>query len=248
MKTILSVNKVTKQYRSNELILKEVSLEIEEGSFTVIIGPSGSGKSTLLNIMSGLQKPSRGSVFFGDSDITRFNEHELANFRRLDIGQIFQQYLLLSHLTAEENIRLGVPGSGGAFSVQELAELLDIADVLDQYPGQLSGGQQQRVAIARALIKKPRMLFCDEATGALDEKNSRKVISLLHQICAKYGVTVLFITHNNEIASTADRVITIKDGGSERYSSQESNPRGPNKLGLAQDRLMGNGAELVCTI
>ncbi|MEK4879397.1 MULTISPECIES: ABC transporter ATP-binding protein [Paenibacillus] len=213
MKTILSVNKVTKQYRSNELILKEVSLEIEEGSFTVIIGPSGSGKSTLLNIMSGLQKPSRGSVFFGDSDITRFNEHELANFRRLDIGQIFQQYLLLSHLTAEENIRLGVPGSGGAFSVQELAELLDIADVLDQYPGQLSGGQQQRVAIARALIKKPRMLFCDEATGALDEKNSRKVISLLHQICAKYGVTVLFITHNNEIASTADRVITIKDGG-----------------------------------
>ncbi|AWV33459.1 ABC transporter ATP-binding protein [Paenibacillus odorifer] len=212
MKTILSVNKVTKQYRSNELILKEVSLEIEEGSFTVIIGPSGSGKSTLLNIMSGLQKPSRGSVFFGDSDITRFNEHELADFRRLDIGQIFQQYLLLSHLTAEENIRLGVPGSGGAFSVQELAELLDIADVLDQYPGQLSGGQQQRVAIARALIKKPRMLFCDEATGALDEKNSRKVISLLHQICAKYGVTVLFITHNNEIASTADRVITIKDG------------------------------------
>ncbi|MEK3867172.1 ABC transporter ATP-binding protein [Paenibacillus sp. FSL H7-0716] len=212
MKTILSVNKVTKQYRSNELILKEVSMEIEEGSFTVIIGPSGSGKSTLLNIMSGLQKPSRGSVFFGDSDITRFNEHELADFRRLDIGQIFQQYLLLSHLTAEENIRLGVPGSGGAFSVQELAELLDIADVLDQYPGQLSGGQQQRVAIARALIKKPRMLFCDEATGALDEKNSRKVISLLHQICAKYGVTVLFITHNNEIASTADRVITIKDG------------------------------------
>ncbi|WP_438498090.1 ABC transporter ATP-binding protein [Paenibacillus sp. IHBB 3054] len=212
MKTILTVNEVTKQYRNNELILKEVSLEIEEGSFTVIIGPSGSGKSTLLNIMSGLQKPSSGSVFFGDKDITQFIEHELADFRRQDIGQIFQQYLLLSHLTAEENIRIGAPATGGAYSVQELAEMLDISGVLDQYPGELSGGQQQRVAIARALIKKPRLLFCDEVTGALDETNSRKVISLLHQICVEYGVTVLFITHNYEIARTADRVITIKDG------------------------------------
>ncbi|MEK4064665.1 MULTISPECIES: ABC transporter ATP-binding protein [Paenibacillus] len=212
MKTILTVNEVTKQYRNNELVLKAISLEIEEGSFTVIIGPSGSGKSTLLNIMSGLQKPSSGSVFFGDKDITQFSEHELADFRRLDIGQIFQQYLLLSHLTAEENIRIGAPATGGAYSVQELAEILDISGVLDQYPGELSGGQQQRVAIARALIKKPRMLFCDEVTGALDETNSRKVISLLHQICVKYGVTVLFITHNYEIARTADRVITIKDG------------------------------------
>ncbi|ASA21439.1 ABC transporter ATP-binding protein [Paenibacillus donghaensis] len=212
MRAGLSVHKITKQYREQELVLKEVTLEVEEGSFTAIVGPSGSGKSTLLNIMSGLQKPSSGEVYINGNNITRFSEKEMANLRRRSLGQIFQGYYLMSHLTAEENIRMGLPVSGDSQTVQELAQLLDIEGILGQFPRQMSGGQQQRVAIARALIKKPQVLFCDEATGALDELNSKKVIALLHQVRLQYGVTVLFITHNPEIARTAQRVITMKDG------------------------------------
>ncbi len=212
MKIAISVQNVTKHFKKNEIILREISLDLAEGEFTAIIGPSGSGKSTLLNLMSGLLRPSNGHVFINNQDIAELNEDALADFRRLHLGHIFQHYHLLSHLTVRENIYIGLSGTSEHHTVEELAALLGIEGILNQFPGQLSGGQQQRVAIARALIKRPRILFCDEATGALDETNSKNVITLLHLARQQYGVTIVFITHNPEIAKTAQRVITIKNG------------------------------------
>lgn len=212
MSTILKAEAVNKNFDGREEVLKGISLEIEQESFTVICGASGSGKSTLLNVLSGLIKPSSGSVLCGDTEITALTERELADFKRRFSGNIFQNYLLLSNLTARENIETGLGPGSLPLSFDRLAHLLDIHDLLDKFPSQLSGGQQQRVAIARAVIKKPDILFCDEATGALDEANSKKVVALLHSLKSTFGITVLFVTHNFQIAETADRVITIKDG------------------------------------
>lgn len=209
---LLRAKDLTKIFRRNEKILKGVSLEIKEKSFTVMLGPSGSGKSTLLNILSGMLKPTEGQVWFEDKSITEMNEVEVARWKRESIGNIFQNYLLLDQLTVRENIEVGLKEEESGLPLEELARLLEIENLLDQFPAELSGGQQQRVAIARAVIKKPRLLFCDEATGALDEANSKKVVALLHQLREKYGITILFVTHNTQIAQTADRVITIKDG------------------------------------
>lgn len=209
---IISIEKVVMEYKKGEPILKKTSVDIEKGTFTAIVGPSGSGKSTLLNIMAGLLKPSEGKVLFDNKDITKFNDKKMSDYRRNRIGMVFQNYYLLSYLTIEENIKIGLSPNGNNFSVDELAKLLDISDILKSFPTNVSGGQQQRAAIARAVIKKPDVLFCDEATGALDEENSKKVISLLHHIQKNMGITVIFITHNHEIAKTADRIITIKNG------------------------------------
>ncbi|MNZ42206.1 Macrolide export ATP-binding/permease protein MacB [compost metagenome] len=212
MLTILSVDKVTKQFRKHEVVLKNVTLDIKEGTFTAMIGASGSGKSTLLNIMSGLLKPTSGSVLYKGKNLTMFDDNEIANFLRNEVGLIFQNYYLLSHLTVEENINIGISNTGRHYELNEISKVLGIENLLRHFPSELSGGQQQRVAIARAIMKKPSILYCDEATGALDEANSKKVISLLHRIRQQYGITIIFITHNHEIARTADRVITIKDG------------------------------------
>jgi putative ABC transport system ATP-binding protein len=210
--SIISVYKVILEYKKGESILKGVSVDIEKGTFNAIVGPSGSGKSTLLNIMSGLLKPTKGKVLFDNKDITKFSDKEISDLKRNRIGMVFQNYYLLSYLTIEENIKVGLSPNGDNFSVDELAKLLGIADILKAFPTNVSGGQQQRAAIARAVIKKPDVLFCDEATGALDEENSKKVISLLHHIQKSMGITVVFITHNHEIAKTAHRIITIKNG------------------------------------
>lgn len=211
MKQIIKLERISKKF-NNQVVLKELSLEIIEGNFTAIVGPSGSGKSTLLNIMSGLSKPSSGRVFFEEDEITKYNENKLADLRRIKFGQVFQNYFLLSHLTIEENIKIGLNPNGDNYSFEEIVETLDIKSVLKKFPSSISGGQQQRAGIARAIIKKPRVLFCDEATGALDEENSRMAISLIHNIKEKYGITVVFITHNHEIAKTAERIITVTNG------------------------------------
>ena len=181
-------------------------------SFTAILGPSGSGKSTFLNVISGLMKPSSGKVIYENQVISAYKESELADWKRNEVGHIFQNYLLLENLTVEENIRIGIKANGEGFSFDRLVKILELEDLVDKYPTQISGGQQQRVAIARAIIKCPKILFCDEATGALDEANSKKVVELLHKVKKELGVTILFTTHNLEIAKTADRVITIRDG------------------------------------
>lgn len=212
MSTILRAENITKIFNQNEQILKGVSLSLEDETFTAILGPSGSGKSTLLNIVSGMLKPTSGSVWYKEKDITKFTENELADWKRNEVSNIFQSYMLLSNLTAEENIKIGISPAREALPFDRLTRILQIENILNKFPSQLSGGQQQRVAIARAVIKKPSILFCDEATGALDEANSKQVVELLHNVKTTFGISILFITHNLEIAKTADRVITVKNG------------------------------------
>lgn len=193
MAPILKVSGVTKKFNENEIVLKGVNLEVTENSFTVILGPSGSGKSTLLNVMSGLLKPTTGEVLYKEMDIVQMSNKELADWKRNDISNVFQNYLLLPNLSVEENIAIGLPDKGNGLKVGEVAKLLGIDNLLLKFPSQLSGGQQQRVAIARAIIKNPAVLFCDEATGALDEENSKSVIRLLHKIHETYGTTILIV-------------------------------------------------------
>jgi len=208
---ILRAAEIQKNY-GPELVLKGISLEIEANTFTAILGPSGSGKSTLLNTLSGLSKPSSGQIYWRDTEVTGLSEPKLADLKQNCAGNVFQNYLLLNNLTVEENIKIGIPRKKESISFDRLVGILEIRDILKKFPAQLSGGQQQRAAIARAVIKCPDLLFCDEATGALDETNSKKVVSLLHGLKKTFGITILFTTHNRQIAETADRVLTMKDG------------------------------------
>lgn len=156
--------------------------------------------------------PDEGKVWFREKEVTGMSEKERAQWKRKSVGYVFQEYLLLNNLTVRENIEIGRCPGQEAFELGELVRILEIDGLLDKFPGQLSGGQKQRTAIARAVIKKPEILFCDEATGALDEANSKKVVELLYELKQQFGIAVLFVTHNSQIAQTADRVITIKDG------------------------------------
>lgn len=211
MAVLLQAQNITKSYDKEEVI-KGISLNIEENTFTAILGPSGSGKSTMLNVISGLMRPTSGTVKCNGKTVSEYSEAQLAEWKRNEVGHVFQNYLLLENLTVEENIRIGISKGKASFSFDRLVKILELGSQLKHFPAQLSGGQQQRAAIARAVIKCPKLLFCDEATGALDEKNSKKVIELLHTVKRELGVTILFTTHNQQIARTADRVITIKDG------------------------------------
>lgn len=221
MQVVMAAEGITKEF-GNEKVIKGISLKIHENTFTAILGPSGSGKSTLLNILSGLIRPTNGRVMFGDEVVTDYNEARLADWKRAEVGNVFQNYLLLNNLTAEENIKIGINPSGTPIAFDRLTRILQIDDILKKFPAQLSGGQQQRVAIARAVIKCPRLLFCDEATGSLDEANSKKVVELLHSIKSTFGTTILFTTHNAQIADTANRVLTIKDGLLHRDMTNET--------------------------
>jgi len=228
MNPILSAEQLTKNY-GRENIIKGITLALYEGTFTAVLGPSGSGKSTLLQILSGMVKPDAGTVKYGDKVITSLSQTALADWKRNHIGYVFQNYMLLSNLTAEENIKIGISPKTAPLAMDRLTHILEIDRLLDKFPAQLSGGQQQWVAIARAVIKGARLLFCDEATGSLDEENSKKVVGLLHQLKNDYGVTILFTTHNKQIAQTANRVITIKDGF--LYSDVENtNPISANDM------------------
>lgn len=208
---LLRAETVKKRFGKEE-ILKGISLDVKEKTFTVILGPSGSGKSTFLNTISGLMPPDEGKVWFREKEVTGMSKKERAQWKRKSVGYVFQEYLLLNNLTVRENIEIGRCPGQEAFELGELVRILEIDGLLDKFPGQLSGGQKQRTAIARAVIKKPEILFCDEATGALDEANSKKVVELLYELKQQFGIAVLFVTHNSQIAQTADRVITIKDG------------------------------------
>ncbi|MCB2340481.1 ABC transporter ATP-binding protein [Clostridium estertheticum] len=212
MEYILQVKNLLKMYDKTETALKNVSVNFARGTFTTIVGPSGSGKSTLLNIISGLLTPTAGAVIFKGIDITKYNSEKLAFYRRHNVSHIFQEYNLLDDLTVNENILLGMDDKSQRKYLDDLMKDLGISEFQDKFPSQLSGGEQQRVSIARAMIKNPELIFCDEATGALDEENSKKVVSLLCEIQKKYKTTVIFITHNQEIAKTSERIITMKNG------------------------------------
>lgn len=214
----IQVQDISKIYGAGEsqvTALNHASMTIHSGDFISIIGPSGSGKSTLLHIVSGLDKPTSGSVYYGDTDIHNGSDKQLSAFRRQKIGFIFQQFNLLPVLTARENIIMPLlldKKQPDEKYLKQLTELLGLEERLSHLPHELSGGQQQRVAIARALVSKPAIVLADEPTGNLDSKTSSDVLGLLKVTSQKFQQTLVMITHNNEIAQLADRIIRIEDG------------------------------------
>lgn len=192
-------------------VLKEISLEIQDGDFAVILGASGSGKSTLLNIMSGLEKPDSGSVVYDDTDITALSDKALTDFRKEKTGFIFQQYYLLPNMTVEKNVKMGADLAENK-NYKDIIEAVGLGDKLKKYPGELSGGEQQRVSVARALAKKPQVLFLDEPTGALDEKTGRQLLDYICSLKKQHNFTIVMVTHNSNIAEMADTVIKMNSG------------------------------------
>lgn len=192
-------------------VLKGISLEIQDGDFAVILGASGSGKSTFMSVMSGLERPDSGKVFHGDEEITSMTDKQLTQFRRREVGFIFQQYYLLSHLSVDKNVKMGADLSGNK-NYREIIERVGLADKLKSKPAELSGGEQQRVCIARALAKNPHVLFLDEPTGALDEATGRSVLDYITKLQRECGFTMIMVTHNLNIADMADTVIKMNSG------------------------------------
>ena len=201
---------IRKSYNGRE-VLKGIDLEIADQDYLVILGASGSGKSTLLNVLSGLEKPDSGHVYYGEEDLSQLTEAQLTAFRRAQIAFIFQQYFLLPNLTVEQNVKMGANLAGNQDYVHIL-EALGLGDKLQHYPSQLSGGEQQRVAIARALAKRPRVLFLDEPTGALDEATGRQILAYISSLQEELGFTLVMVTHNTNIAQMAKTVVHINSG------------------------------------
>ena len=192
-------------------VLRGIDLEIKDGDFTVILGPSGSGKSTLLNVISGLEKPDKGKVLYNDSDITKLNDKELTEFRKNNIGFIFQQYYLLQNLNVDKNVRMGADLISNK-DYKDIIKAVGLENKLNKYPSELSGGEQQRVAIARALSKKSKVLFLDEPTGALDEETGRSILDYIVKLQKEEKFTIIMITHNENIAEMANTIVRINSG------------------------------------
>ncbi|MDE6356387.1 MAG: ABC transporter ATP-binding protein [Clostridia bacterium] len=203
---------VKKSYKNGMVeVLKGISLKIADGEFAVITGASGSGKSTLMSVLSGLERCDGGKILFGEENITEMNEKQLTEFRRREVGFIFQQYYLLPHLSVDKNVRLGADLAGNK-NYREIIEKVGLAEKLSCKPSELSGGEQQRVCIARALAKNPRVLFLDEPTGALDEATGRNVLGYIADLQKERGFTMIMVTHNLNIAEMADAVIKMNSG------------------------------------
>lgn len=207
-----NVNKIYVTGEIETIALKNVDVEIKNGEFVVLLGPSGSGKSTMLNVCSGLDNPTSGIITIDDEVISDLNSKELTKFRRNNLGFIFQQYNLLQTLSVRENIEVGREVSLDPFSVEEIAEKVGLTPNIDKYPFQLSGGEQQRVSIARAVVKNPKIMFCDEPTGALDEENAKEILGVLQMLNQEFKTTVVLITHNPNISVMADKVIKLNSG------------------------------------
>lgn len=206
------VSKVYKNFSSVNHALDSVDLEIQEGEIVVILGPSGSGKSTMLNILSGIDNPTHGKVYYRENRIDKLKEKELTLYRKDNLGFIFQSYNLVPNLTVKENIELGRELSDNSLNLKDIVNVVGLDKHLNKYPYQLSGGQMQRVAIARALVKNPNVLFCDEPTGALDEETGKNVLKLLQDINKEYNTTMIIVTHNPSIALMANTVIKMNSG------------------------------------
>lgn len=220
---MIEVKEITKSYGSGESrfqVLKGISLTIEDGEFVVILGASGSGKSTFLNVISGLERPEGGRVLYGGKDITSLSDRELTEFRKENTGFIFQQYYLLQNMNVEKNVKMGADLAGNR-EYREVIRAVGLEKKLHKYPGELSGGEQQRVSVARALAKKPKYLFLDEPTGALDEQTGRQVLDYICRLQAEYGFTIIMVTHNLNIAEMAGTVIRMNSGKvAETYTNQ----------------------------
>ena len=210
---------VKKIYKSGEVeipALSGASFSVEKGEFTVIVGASGAGKTTILNILGGMDTLSSGHVVIDGNDISKYNKKELTTYRRYDVGFVFQFYNLVQNLTALENVELAVQICKEPLVPEEVLREVGLENRLKNFPSQLSGGEQQRVAIARALAKNPKLLLCDEPTGALDYNTGKAVLKILQDTCRKTGTTVIVITHNSALTAMADRVITVRSGKIEK--------------------------------
>lgn len=206
---------VYKRYRTGEIVTAAsdgINFTIEKGEFAIIVGPSGAGKTTVLNILGGMDTADEGQVLVDGNDIVQYTPKQLIGYRRHDIGFVFQFYNLVQNLTALENVELAAQICHDPIPAAEALEAVGLGHRLDNFPAQLSGGEQQRVAIARALAKNPKLLLCDEPTGALDYNTGKAVLKLLQDTCRNSGVTVIVITHNQAITAMADRIITVRSG------------------------------------
>ena len=211
---MLKIKDIIKSYGSGESrfqVLQGISLEIKDGDFVVILGVSGSGKSTFLNVISGLERPDSGGVFYDGTDITLLSDNELTAFRKENVGFIFQQYYLLPNMDVDRNVKMGADLADNK-DYREIIKAVGLGEKLHKYPSELSGGEQQRVSVARALAKKPRVLFLDEPTGALDEMTGREVLDYICRLKDQYGFTIVMVTHNLNIAEMAKTVIKMNSG------------------------------------
>ena len=215
MKDYVKLENVTKIYKMGEVEIRAadgISFSIEKGEFVVVVGPSGAGKTTVLNILGGMDTATSGQVLVDGSDVAKYNSRQLTGYRRDDIGFVFQFYNLVQNLTALENVELALQICKEPLDAAQVLKEVGLGERLNNFPAQLSGGEQQRVSIARALAKNPKLLLCDEPTGALDYNTGKSILKLLQDTCRKKGMTVIVITHNSAIAPMADRIIHIKNG------------------------------------
>ncbi|MCI6188934.1 MAG: ABC transporter ATP-binding protein [Clostridium sp.] len=215
MSEFIEFKDVKKVYKMGEVeieALSGVNFSIKKGEFVVIAGASGAGKSTILNILGGMDTPTSGEIFVDNSEISKYSQKELTTYRRYDIGFVFQFYNLVQNLTVVENVELATEICKNPLDIMETIEAVGLKDRKDNFPAQLSGGEQQRVAIARALAKNPKLLLCDEPTGALDYNTGKAVLKLLQDTCRKYKMTVIVITHNLALTPMGDKVIKVKNG------------------------------------
>ena len=224
MENYVNLENVTKVYKMGEGEIRAadgIDFSISKGEFVVIVGPSGAGKTTVLNILGGMDTATEGKVLVDGKDVAKYTPKMLTGYRRDDIGFVFQFYNLVPNLTALENVELALQICKEPLDAKSVLEDVGLGDRLDNFPAQLSGGEQQRVSIARALAKNPKLLLCDEPTGALDYNTGKAILKLLQDTCRQKGMTVIVITHNSAIAPMADRIIHIKNG---KVSGMELNP------------------------
>lgn len=225
MSTFVSFQHVNKVYKTGEVeipALRDVNFEIEKGEFCVIVGTSGAGKTTILNILGGMDTLTGGQVFLDGREISGYDKRQLTSYRRYDIGFVFQFYNLVQNLTALENVELAAQICKEPLDAATVLKEVGLSERLLNFPAQLSGGEQQRVAIARALAKNPKLLLCDEPTGALDYNTGKAVLKLLQDTCREKGRTVVVITHNQALTAMADRIITVKNGTVVRMVKNEN--------------------------
>ena len=221
----IEINNVCKEYKSGDNTIKaldNISFSIDKGEFVIILGSSGAGKTTLLNILGGMDNLTSGNYIIDDKDIGKASYKELESFRRNDIGFVFQFYNLMNNLSAYENVNIAASIVNNPLSTSKLLENVGLTKRMKNFPSQLSGGEQQRVSIARAIVKNPKLLLCDEPTGALDHKTGKQILKLLQDTCRRDNITVIIVTHNAAIAPMTDKVIHFKNGTAESIEINEN--------------------------
>ncbi len=230
--SFIELKNVSKIYKMGEVEIKaldDISFSVDRGEFVVVLGASGAGKTTILNILGGMDKVTSGSIIVDGNDISKATDRELTDYRRFDIGFVFQFYNLMQNLTAKENVDLAVQVCKDPLESRYVLKMVGLEDRMNNFPSQLSGGEQQRVAIARAVAKNPKLLLCDEPTGALDYETGKQVLKVLQDMCYKENMTVMMITHNSAIADMGQKIIRVKSGKVESVIINE-NPKDAEEI------------------